>query len=373
MSKTNLKVDEKRLLHFKSGGLCSRCCESLDYDTFSRQNITVRKYAHIIADSEHGTRGCSESAKYAGDINNIILLCPSCHTKVDKDTNQEYYTVELLHRIKDFHEQRVQEQLSALKNAQALVVRYIAKIGDTQPTIPDDKIDKAVRKTGYIAQRFPIDLNPNSTVFCDDDGDLFWENEWMQLKERFNQEIKILKEQRYDEKFLLFAWAPIPLLIRLGMLFGDISEVDVFQKHREPDTWNWLDDDSEIDYLITQPTVKATTVAVKLSLSDRITNDRVMRVIGGDVSIWDITHNNPNNDYIKNRKHLSALRIKYRELFRMIRKFHGQDTVIHVFPACPVSAAVEFGRAYMPKVDASLVLYNHSKINNRFKLVYDLS
>jgi len=112
-------------------------------------------------------------------------------------------------------------------------------------------------------------------------------------------------------------------------------------------------------------------VAVKLSLSDKITDDRVRSVLGEDISIWDITHQHPNNDYIKNRKHLSALRNKYHELFRMIREYHGQDTVIHVFPACPVSAAVEFGRTYMPKSDARLMLYDQNHKNNGFNLAYD--
>ena len=372
MSKTNLKSNDKWMLYYESGGLCSLCCESLDYDKFSRSNIDVKEYAHIIADSEHGARGRATSAKYAGDIDNIILLCPTCHTKVDKDNKPEYYTIEKLHGIKDNHKQRVQEQLSALKNKQALVVRYTSKIGETQPTIALDKINDTVRHEGLIAPRYPIDLNPNNTAFYDD-GSQFWTNEWAQLQEKFNQEIKALKERGREEKLLLFSIAPIPLLIRLGMLFGDITEVDIFQKHREPDTWAWLDDDSQIDYQITTPMIKASTVAVKLSLSDNITDDRVQSVLGDNVSIWNITHQNPNNDYIKNRNHLATLRDKYRELFRMIRECHGQNTTVHVFPACPVSAAVEFGRVYMPKSDARLMLYDQNFKNNGFCLVYDLS
>ena len=372
MSKTNLKSNDKWMLYFKSGGLCSLCCESFDYDKFSRSNTDVKEYAHIIADSELGTRGCATSSKYAGDINNIILLCPTCHTKVDKDKKPEYYTVEKLHSIKDNHEQRVREQLSTLKNKQALVVKYTSKIGETQPTITLDKINEAVRETGFIAQRHPIDLNPNNTAFYDDRSQ-FWTTEWSQLQEKFRQEIKTLKEQRIDEKFLLFAIAPIPLLIRLGILFGDISEIEVFQKHREPDTWAWLEDDSQIDYYITAPKNRTSTVAVKLSLSDNITDERVQNVIGDDISIWNITHQNPNNDYIKTSVHLAALRVKYRELFRMIREYHGQDTIVHIFPACPVSAAIEFGRAYMPKADARLILYDQNHKSGGFSLVYDLS
>ena len=372
MSKTNLKTQDKWELYFRSGGLCSLCCHSLDYDKFSRSKISVKEYAHVIADSEDGTRGSSESAQYAGNIDNIILLCPTCHTRVDKDTTLEYYTVEHLHSVKNAHEQRVREQLDSLKNEQALVVRYVAKIGETQPTIPQNKIDEAVKATGLLAPRYPIDLNPNNTAYCDDKAK-YWASEWEQLQERFRQEIRSLKEQRKDEIFLLFAIAPIPLIIRLGMLFGDLTEVEVFQKHREPDTWHWLDDGFALEYKITQPSNQASTVAVKLSLSDNITDDRVKKVLGDDVAIWNITHQNPNNDYIKSKEHLSVLRGKYRELFKRIREYHGQDTVVHIFPACPVSAAIELGRVYMPKADARLVIYDQNHNTSGFSLAYDLT
>ena len=372
MSKANLKINDKRDLYFNCGGLCTLCCTPLDYDKFSRANVNIKEYAHIIADSEDGTRGCEQSAMYARDINNIILLCPNCHTTVDKDIRLEFYTVSKLHSIKERHEQRVREQLLALKNEQALVIKYVAKIGNTHPQITNDKIDEAVRQSGLIAQRYPINLNPNYTPFYDDSNQ-YWENEWSQLKERFKHEILSLKEQGNDDKLLLFAIAPIPLLIRLGILFGDISDVDVFQKHREPDTWSWIDDASQIDYQIIEPKVKYQKVAVKLSLSDNITDDRIESVLGNDVSIWSLTHHSPNNDYIKNRSHLASLREKYRELFRAIKRHHGHSSVVHIFPACPVSAAIEFGRVYMPKADAQLILYDQNHKNDGFTLVYDLS
>ena len=69
ISKTNLKATDKRALFFDNGGLCSICCERLDYDEFSRERINVSEYAHIIGDSEQGPRGDKNLSKlYAGDI-----------------------------------------------------------------------------------------------------------------------------------------------------------------------------------------------------------------------------------------------------------------------------------------------------------------
>lgn len=43
-----------------------------------------------------------------------------------------------------------------------------------------------------------------------------------------------------------------------------------------------------------------------------------------------------------------------------IKKTHGNNTKIHLFPAIPVSVAVELGRAYMPKADLPIVIYDRN-------------
>jgi hypothetical protein len=40
---------------------------------------------------------------------------------------------------------------------------------------------------------------------------------------------------------------------------------------------------------------------------------------------------------------------------------HGEHAVIHVFPALPVPAAVEVGRAWMPKADLPMIIYDRNR------------
>ncbi len=121
MSKTKLRADDKRRLYFECGGRCSLCKDHLGFDAFSRSNIDTHEYAHIIADSEDGPRGdITKSTSYAGDITNIVLLCPTCHTKVDK--NLQYYTVDKLKKIKTDHRNRVVKALSSIKNEPLFLV-----------------------------------------------------------------------------------------------------------------------------------------------------------------------------------------------------------------------------------------------------------
>jgi hypothetical protein len=58
---------------------------------------------------------------------------------------------------------------------------------------------------------------------------------------------------------------------------------------------------------------------------------------------------------------LTAFRRHMRSLYDEIKAAHGHDTILHVFPAVPVSAAVEIGRTLMPKADLPLLVYDETR------------
>ena len=49
-----------------------------------------------------------------------------------------------------------------------------------------------------------------------------------------------------------------------------------------------------------------------------------------------------------------------------IKSTHGHNTTLHIFPAVPVSVAIEIGRTWMPKADMAMVLYDEIKERNGF-------
>jgi hypothetical protein len=76
------------------------------------------------------------------------------------------------------------------------------------------------------------------------------------------------------------------------------------------------------------------------------------------VSIWSLTAKNPNNDIMRHAEDLREFRRIIRKLFDDIKAAHGQDASIHLFPAIPVSCAVELARVRMPKADLPLLVYD---------------
>jgi hypothetical protein len=159
----------------------------------------------------------------------------------------------------------------------------------------------------------------------------------------------------------VFALAPQPLLIELGRLLGDIVPADVHQLHREPKGWRWAEDIEPITFGLRRAVHSAGKVALILALSATVNDDRVTGVLGSDVAIWSIEAASPHNDIMRRRKDLAEFRRLLRSMFNEIKARHGESTLIHVFPALPVSAAVEVGRVWMPKADLPLVIYDQNR------------
>jgi hypothetical protein len=106
----------KRLLLARSGGFCGNptCNEDL-YPLFeNREIINIEELAHIIGQSEDGPRGDDELyLEKRDDFENIILLCPACHTKIDKFSH--LFPTATIRNWKKTHEDRIKNLFVAPK------------------------------------------------------------------------------------------------------------------------------------------------------------------------------------------------------------------------------------------------------------------
>ncbi|WP_275540477.1 SAVED domain-containing protein [Rhizobium tubonense] len=164
-----------------------------------------------------------------------------------------------------------------------------------------------------------------------------------------------------SRNYLSMMGAPQPLLIELGRQLCDILPAEVHQRHREPATWKWQNDSAPIEFQVEVPTEVHSTVALILGLSATISKDRIIAVLGNDVSVWSITAISPHNDIMRTAGDLSRFRQELRRLFDKIKSAHGEGAAINVFPALPVSAAVEVGRVWMPKADLPLNVFDQNR------------
>lgn len=90
ISETDVKI-----LWGRAGGICSRpgCSTSLTALPEGNDPYLVGEMAHVIAKSAKGPRGDGQG----GDdgYHNLILLCPTCHTHIDKAPDGEFAAQEL--------------------------------------------------------------------------------------------------------------------------------------------------------------------------------------------------------------------------------------------------------------------------------------
>lgn len=83
----SISTEVKRKLLASSGGYCGKpdCHRDL-FPFFESGEITnIEELAHIIGQKENGPRGENElPLSQRDEFGNIILLCPVCHTTIDK-------------------------------------------------------------------------------------------------------------------------------------------------------------------------------------------------------------------------------------------------------------------------------------------------
>jgi hypothetical protein len=357
-----------------AGGRCQYegCNHSLYRDDVTKAQFNSAYIAHIIADKEKGPRGHPIlSAKLAKDISNLMLLCDPHHRLVDK-VDVAGHPVERLQEMKRKQEARIELVTGIGADLYSHVLLYGANIGEHASHLSFRKAADAMVPTRYPAEGRAFEIGFNRSAFNDSEP-RFWSMEVDQLRRQFNAYVKPGLEAKEVVHLSVFAFAPIPLLIELGRLLSDIPAAEVYQLRREPPDWKWRREPSEFAYKVyASKGPPRKTVALVLSLSADIVHDRVTTVLGEEVDIWVITHDRPSNDYLQSAVQLREFRMTMREVFNRIKADHGEDAMVHLFPAIPVSAAVEVGRVWMPKADLPLRVYDQNRATGGFSYALEI-
>lgn len=102
----------RRQLWSSSGGFCQNpsCRAKLFRFSDSGKATSIEELAHVIAQKPSGARGQSKfPSSQLDEFRNLILLCSTCHTLIDK--NDDEYPVELILRWKEEHQERIRNAL----------------------------------------------------------------------------------------------------------------------------------------------------------------------------------------------------------------------------------------------------------------------
>ena len=355
MSRGRSPDEKARLLVWgRAAGRCqyTNCGKRLDQDLVSGELGKNFAYlAHNVASSPGGVRGDSKlSHELADDPDNIVLMCDVHHRVIDDMQKAGKYNVAAVRAMKLASERRIDRLLSNPAAPATHILRMSASIGDNETAILlRDCIDAVVPAFTLAADR-PIDIKLQGMEHKDSDPK-YYEVEIENLRRRFEREVRGRFEVGEMERLAVFGIAPMPILMELGRLLSDLQAVNVFARHREPaPSWTWPNDSPALSFEAVAGASAPKTVALKLCISADITDERIARAMPNrDVSIWTLKSNRFGTSVLRNEHDLAGFRMEVGRTFDEIRKRHGSDVDLNVFPAMPAACAIEFGRTWQPK------------------------
>lgn len=355
----SIKPNVERLLWGVAAGRCEfEGCNKVLYKhevTGSSENFAEK--AHIYAVSPGGARFSIEAEEFKNDIKNLMLVCPQCHVLIDRD--EEKYSPEVLQMMKHNHEKRIYTLSNIGPKLQSYMIYYTANIAGDQIGINDGDARNALASAGrYPTDNSPINLSLSGSYLVEKEDDYYTYN-----KKNLQKSVKerVLDVITNGSSIALFSIAPQPLLILLGHLLNDKYNVSVFQYHRrETDKWRWNQTVNNVEFKIqiVEESKSISKIALIFSLSCEVSLYRIKAVLGDDISIYIITIDSPNRNFVENPEIMDNFILKSREAIEIIKNRFGKKIDIHVFPCMPNSLAIRFGMDYMPKADNRLVIYD---------------
>ncbi len=375
MSETDISEKIMIVLWGRAGGRCQYegCNKDLTVDTLTKRLRNRGYIAHIYADKKGGPRwDAKNSPKLKKDISNLMLLCDDCHRRIDKD-EVDSHPADRLIEMKKNNEQWVKKMMDMSKKPETYPIKYYAKIGKDKIYIEDNEVTDAIIAENYCpALTTPIDISIKGSEIYDNEEN-FWEIEKNNLTRKISQ-----LYDRYENlnNISICALAPIPLLVYLGTLLDDKKNTRVYQKRRDKESWCWDNTKSKemVAFKIIPPSNNdGSNIAINISLSANIQNDIIQKTLGEDVSIWTFTIENPTPNFVTNRNILKEFNKNFIYLLNEIKKQCKSDGDISIFPAVPVSIAIEIGRARMAKADLNFILYDMNRDNGGFIKTFSIS
>lgn len=346
----------------RAAGRCEfRGCNKILYTddlTQLRDNLSV--ISHIIAYEKDGPRGHETlSDQLKTDISNLMLTCKDHGKIIDSKEYEEKYSIELLREYKKEHEDRIKLLTGVLENSKTHVLLFFAPIGGRTFNIDQSQIFHALQPR-YPSTEYPYSID--LTDFCKvetKEGCTFL---CQTIDEKYKDIFKNGVNRKDFHHISVFALAPIPLLVYLGSLIGDISNVDLYQKHRSTDKWTWKDESEDRDdfYQISGPKAHnaAAKTAIAISVSGEVDKENIRAILGRDCNLYEINASKPGVDFLSSKAKLKGFSLTFRELLNDIRCVNGHFNEMHLFSASPAPVAIESGRAFLPKCDPPIKVYD---------------
>ena len=339
----NTKHEVKQMVWVKMAGHCELCGTDLTHDFRVGTSMQWAEVAHILPASPKGPRGreehSDEQAKnLTNDLSNLMLLCPNCHEKIDRD--DEGYPEDDLSGLHESCLARI--RLAASQPAEGRAIALIVQSQHFASTnnIPAGELLTAMSSEGLTAFGSPINVTFREPGSRGRD-DIYWQL----IKDDIDQKIRGELARRGGNfgdmpALALVGLADIPALIMLGQAIGDRSNRYLFSRSRTHGLRWPSKTASPPDYIFAAAPSGDGPLALVLSISATIPERDIEAALPG-ARIASFTIPEPSYAMVSNRNVINAFRDELQKHLSQLEA--STDQPINLFAAIPAALAIEFG------------------------------
>lgn len=358
----------KRVVWIQAAGHCELCGTDLMYDYRAGKPMKWGEVAHILPASPKGPRAQADhdeakAESLTNDPANLMLLCPGCHDKIDRDADG--YPESDLSGLHQAYLERVRLAATTPDGGRAIPVIVQSQHFATTNDIPARDLLVAMSAEGLTAFDHPIKIifPPPSHRGRDEH---YWQSIQDNVQHELEQQLKRRGGAYGDAPTLaVVGLADIPALIMLGQVLGDRSKRLLFSFSREHHL-RWPDQAAEPpEFLFTPPAEEAGPLALVLSISAHVPIRDVKEALPG-ARIAELSIPEPSYAMVQNRRVIHAFRDALQKHLSRLEAMTADK--IHVFAAIPAALAIEFGALLTTQHQHAYLIFDRSKDDqNRFK------
>lgn len=216
------------------------------------------------------------------------------------------------------------------------------------------------------------DLNLN-LIFCDvktypyTNLNISSQEEWNIQKKETEAFYNTIKDRISGRRVYISALSQIPLLIYLGQLIGNDSEIIISQFDEGESKWVLYEDNAKIGHLELinfnrKEDNKSKKLIITISVSAEINFEDVKESI--EVAECDILELSIKDPALRKILHTNQVEEIKKDFYKITNSYVGEYDEIHLFYAGPAGLGIEVGRCIRKNMWPKVTLYNYRR-NNR--------
>ena len=369
VGRTKLSDRERLLVWVRAGGTCVLCKRYLLEGSLTGLPVSLGELAHIVGqqDSDRSPRGRHWLPRHKRDLaENVLLACETCHEEIDDQLATGLLDVDALGRLKAQHEQRIRHVVTLPDDRRSLVLRMVAELRGNALEIGRDTAATAV----INADRFPwfdldrdhigVEIDLRNLPDEAEANDAYYASARRAIDRVLEHKLHDAVKSGDVKHVSVFPFARLPLLVYLGSRLDDNYVVDVFQRHRNTQSWAWQDTAAR-EFTVTgsESLDGAEQAVLLLSVSGTVDPADVPAELRDLPRVTVLPVEMPSPDIVTSRGSL----VEFSKALRAVNAAfdaNKQLRTVHVFGALPPTAAVELGRLHDSHIHPALVIYDRS-------------